>query len=157
MKVKLVSIGNIRSSEVASLCDGYLRRAEFYFPLTVVNVPDVKAPASASADKIKEAEGRKILAQTAPGDWVVLLDERGKEFTSRGFAEFIGRKSTELARSLIFVIGGPFGFSKEVYDRADMLMGLSKFTLPHELARLFFAEQLYRAGTILKGEQYHHD
>lgn len=157
MKVKLVSVGNVRTSAVAELCAMYLKRAEYYFPLTVVNVPDIKAPAGATHDKIKDAEGARILAQTSPGDFVVLLDERGRELTSHAFAEFMERKSIELSRTLVFVIGGPFGFSRGVYDRADALMSLSRLTLPHELARLFFAEQLYRAGTIIKGEQYHHD
>lgn len=157
MKVKFICVGNVRTPAVAELCDMYLRRAEFYFPLATASVADVKMPASSPAEKIKDAEGARIMAQIAAGDYVVLLDERGKEFTSRGFAEFLERKLSEQARSLVFVIGGPFGFGESVYARADMLMGLSKLTLPHELARLFFAEQLYRAGTIIKGERYHHD
>ncbi len=157
MKVKFISVGSVRTPAVAELCDNYLRRAGFYFPLAAVTVADVRMPASTPAEKVKDAEGTRILAQIAPGDSVVLLDERGKEFTSRDFAGFMERKLAEQARALVFVIGGPFGFGKSVYDRADMLMGLSRLTLPHELARLFFAEQLYRAGTIIKGEHYHHD
>ncbi len=108
-------------------------------------------------EKQKDLEGKRIIAETSPGDFVMLLDERGKEFTSRQFSEFIVKKSIELPKSLIFVVGGPYGFSKEVYDRADSLISLSKMTYPHELVRLFFVEQLYRAGTISKGEPYHHD
>ena len=97
------------------------------------------------------------MAEIQPMDHVILLDERGREYTSREFSDFIVRKSVELPRSLVFVVGGPYGFSKEVYDRANGLISLSKMTFPHELVRLFFVEQLYRAGTIMKGEPYHHD
>jgi 23S rRNA (pseudouridine1915-N3)-methyltransferase len=108
-------------------------------------------------DKQKELEGEKILASTERNDFVVLLDERGRELTSREFATFIDKKAVTLPRNLVFVIGGPYGFSKSVYDRADSKLSLSKMTFPHELVRLFFVEQLYRACTINRGEPYHHD
>ena len=97
------------------------------------------------------------MAKIAPGDYVVLMDERGREMTSREFASFIDKKASSLGRNLVFVIGGPYGFSERVYGRADMKMGLSKLTFTHEMARVLTAEQIYRAMTILRGEPYHHD
>ena len=98
-----------------------------------------------------------VLASLQPGDFLVLLDERGKEFTSREFAAFIDKKMVTVAKRLIFLVGGPYGFSKAVYNRADDKISLSKMTFSHEMVRLFFTEQLYRAMTILRGEPYHHD
>jgi 23S rRNA (pseudouridine1915-N3)-methyltransferase len=108
-------------------------------------------------DKQKELEGERILAATERNDFVMLLDERGKELTSREFADFIAKKAVMLPRNLVFVIGGPYGFSPAVYERADSKLSLSKMTFPHELIRLFFVEQVYRACTINRGEPYHHD
>ncbi len=98
-----------------------------------------------------------MLAQLLPGDYLVLLDERGKEFTSREFAAFIDKKMVTVPKRLVFLVGGPYGFSKGVYNRADDKISLSKMTFSHEMVRLFFTEQLYRAMTILRGEPYHHD
>lgn len=107
--------------------------------------------------KQKEAEGALILSSVDSRDFVILLDERGKEFTSREFATYIDKKTLSLPGNLVFVIGGPYGFSKEVYERANDKVSLSKMTFSHEMVRLFFVEQLYRAMTILRGEPYHHD
>lgn len=93
----------------------------------------------------------------APGDFLLLLDERGRQYGSREFSDFLARKAVELPRNLILAVGGPYGFSKEVYDRSDAMLSLSKMTFPHELVRLFLCEQIYRAGTIQRGEPYHHD
>ena len=117
----------------------------------------MRSARTAGPEKQKDLEGKKFLEEIIPGDFVMLLDERGKEYTSRQFSDFIVKKSVELPKSLVFVIGGPYGFSKEMYDRADAMISLSKMTFPHELVRLFFVEQLYRAGSIMKGEPYHHD
>lgn len=157
MKIKLLCMGAVRDKAVETAISQYAKRIPFYWAFTLASLPDVKAPKSAGTDKQKELEGERFLAEIKPGDYVVLLDERGREFTSRQFAEFIEKKAVELPKSLVFVIGGPYGFSKAVYDRADSLLSLSKMTFPHELVRLFFVEQIYRAGTISRGEPYHHD
>ncbi len=157
MKIKLACIGAIRDAEVEKLISQYTKKIPFYWPFSLVAIPDVRTPKSAGPAKQKELEGQKFMAEIVPGDFVVLLDERGKELTSRAFSEFIERKAVELPKSLVFLIGGPYGFSEEIYRRADSMLSLSKMTFPHELARLFFVEQLYRAGTIMRGEPYHHD
>lgn len=150
-------IGAIRDSAIASAISQYTKKIPFYWPFTLTAIPDVRVPKSAGTAKQKELEGRKFLDEISSGDYVVLLDERGKGLTSRQFSEFIERKSVELPKSLIFLIGGPYGFSEEIYQRADAMLSLSKMTFPHELVRLFFVEQIYRAGTIMRGEPYHHD
>lgn len=150
-------MGSVRDATIAKAIDLYSKRIPFYWPFTPVCLPDVKTAKGMSQQRQKELEGTRFLTEIQPGDFVMLLDERGREFTSREFSDFIVRKSIELPRSLVFVVGGPYGFSKEVYDRADGMISLSKMTFPHELVRLFFVEQLYRAGTIMKGEPYHHD
>lgn len=157
MKIKLICIGGIRDAAIATAISQYTKKIPFYWPFSLTVIPDVKAAKSAGTAKQKELEGQKFLAEIVPGDYVVLLDERGKELTSRQFSEFIEKKSVELPKSLVFLIGGPYGFSQEIYNRADSMLSLSKMTFPHELVRLFFVEQIYRAGTIMRGEPYHHD
>lgn len=155
MKIKMICIGKVQSQQVSTLVDYYAGRIPHYYPFELQSIADVKQ--ARDADRQKQLEGEKILAEIAPGDFVILFDERGREYTSRDFSTLLERKSIEVARKLIFVIGGPYGFSKDVYNRADSMMSLSKMTFPHELARLFAVEQIYRAGTISRGEPYHHD
>lgn len=150
-------MGPVRDAAIAAAIDLYSKRIPFYWPFSLVCLPDIKTSKGMTQQRQKELEGARFMTEIQPGDFVMLLDERGREYTSRQFSDFIVRKSVELPRSLVFVVGGPYGFSKEVYDRADALISLSKMTFPHELVRLFFVEQLYRAGTIMKGEPYHHD
>ncbi len=157
MKIKLLCMGAVRDTAIGTAITLYTKRIPYYWPFSLVCLPDVKTPKAAGIDKQKELEGERFLAEIAPGDFVVLLDERGREFTSREFSDFIVRKAVELPKSLVFIIGGPYGFSKAMYNRADSLLSLSKMTFPHELVRLFFVEQIYRAGTISRGEPYHHD
>lgn len=157
MKIKLIGIGGIREASLAKLIDQYSKKIGFYWPFTITALPDVKTPKSAGADKQKELEGKRILEEIGNGDYVILFDERGREMTSIQFSQFIERKGVELPRNLIFVTGGPYGFSKEVYDRADGMLSLSKMTFTHEMVRLFIVEQIYRAGTITRGEPYHHE
>lgn len=157
MKIKLLCIGAIKDSAIDTAISKYTKRIPYYWPFTLTAIPDVKTAKSAGTEAQKELEGERILAETAPGDYVVLLDERGRELTSRQFSDFISKKALELPKSLVFVIGGPYGFSQAVYGRADTQLSLSKMTFPHELVRLFFVEQIYRAGTISRGEPYHHD
>ena len=150
-------MGAIRDAAISTDISQYTKRIPFYWPFSLVSLPDVRSARTAGPEKQKDLEGKKFLEEIIPGDFVMLLDERGKEYTSRQFSDFIVKKSVELPKSLVFVIGGPYGFSKEMYDRADAMISLSKMTFPHELVRLFFVEQLYRAGSIMKGEPYHHD
>lgn len=157
MKIKLVCIGGVRDANIAAAIDNYGRRIPFYRPFSMVCLPDVRTTRSMTPERQKELEGEKILAECGAGDFIVLLDERGRQFSSREFAAFIDRKAVELARNLVFVVGGPYGFSRAVYEAAHSKISLSQMTFPHELVRLFFVEQLYRAGTISRGEPYHHD
>lgn len=155
MKIKLVCVGTVRDAVVAKAIDAYVRRIPHYWPFAMVCLPDVKGARDQKVQKT--LEGSRILAELASGDFLMLLDERGRQYSSRQWAEFLQRKSVELPKSLVLVVGGPYGFSQEVYDRADGMLSLSAMTFPHELVRLFAVEQLYRAGTIVRGEPYHHD
>jgi 23S rRNA (pseudouridine1915-N3)-methyltransferase len=135
----------------------YTKRLSHYIPFELKILPDVKTTKALTTDKQKEMEGEMFMSAIQQGDWVTLLDERGKEFTSRDFASYIDKKMITIPKNLIFIIGGPYGFSKAMYDRANEKLSLSKMTFSHEMIRLFFVEQIYRAMTILKGEPYHHD
>ncbi len=157
MKINLICVGSVKDAALGGVLSRYVAKLPYYMPFELTAIPDVKAPRSVGAEAQKQREGEAILARTAPADFVVLFDERGRELTSRELAEFIGRKASVLPRNLVFVIGGPYGFSKEVYARADMQLSLSRMTFTHEMAIVIAAEQLYRAQTILRGEPYHHD
>lgn len=135
----------------------YVKRLVHYIPFQFITIPDIKTTRAKTEQRQKEAEGALILSSVDSRDFVILLDERGKEFTSREFASYIDKKTLSLPGNLVFVIGGPYGFSQDVYDRANDKVSLSKMTFSHEMVRLFFVEQLYRAMTILRGEPYHHD
>lgn len=135
----------------------YVKRLVHYIPFQFITIPDIKTTRAMTEQRQKEAEGALILSSVDSRDFVILLDERGKEFTSREFASYIDKKTLSLPGNLVFVIGGPYGFSQDVYDRANDKVSLSKMTFSHEMVRLFFVEQLYRAMTILRGEPYHHD
>ncbi|HEY8403086.1 MAG TPA: 23S rRNA (pseudouridine(1915)-N(3))-methyltransferase RlmH [Flavobacteriales bacterium] len=156
MKIRVLSIGKTSTPFIKEGVAFYLKRLEHYCRLEYVELPDVPQKGlTTAAGKIKEAE--LILKNLKPEDVLVLLDEKGTEYTSRGFANFLQKKMNAGTRSLVFVVGGAFGFSKELYAKADNTLSFSQMTFPHELIRLFVAEQLYRAHTILKGENYHHD
>ena len=157
MKITLLAIGKTNAKYLQEGIEQYAKRLGHYIPFELKILPDVKTTKSLTTDKQKEMEGQMFLAAIGQGDWVTLLDERGKEFTSREFANYIDKKMVTLPKNLIFVIGGPYGFSQEMYDRANEKLSLSKMTFSHEMIRLFFIEQIYRAMTILKGEPYHHD
>ena len=157
MKIILISVGIMRDEPLKQLCDRFAARIPHYMPFEAVVIPDIPASKNPNNEVRKAKEGDAIVSKISPGDFVVLLDERGREMTSRELAAFIDKKAATLSRNLVFVIGGPFGFSQAVYNRADGLVSLSKMTLTHEMVRLFFVEQLYRAFTIIRGENYHHD
>lgn len=150
-------MGRTTTSYIQSGIDIFSKRIVHYVPFDINVFQDIKTTKSLSEDKQKLMEGQRMLDALQPGDWVVLLDEKGKEYTSREFASYVDKRMVSVARRMIFVVGGPYGFSKAMYDRADEKMSLSKMTFPHEMVRLFFVEQLYRAMTILRGEPYHHD
>lgn len=157
MKINLLCVGAMHDHALAQVLDRYTARLPFYMPFELTVIPDIRNAGRLSEEQQKAREGEQILSRIDTGDFVMLMDERGKEFTSRELAAFIDRKAATLARRLIFVIGGPYGFSPEVYARADAKMCLSRMTFTHEMARVLTAEQLYRAHTILRGEPYHHD
>ena len=157
MKIKLVCVGAVRDTAVGTAIERYVQRIPHYWKFDLVVIPDVKTGKAADPRRQKDLEGEKILAEVAPGDFLLLLDEKGREYTSRELSEFIARKAIELPKNLVMVIGGPYGFCPSVYERSDGMLSLSKMTFPHELALLFTVEQLYRAATILRGEPYHHD
>ena len=157
MQIQLIAVGKMSDAPLVQAVEKYVKRLVHYVPFQLLTVPDVKTTRSMTGQRQKEAEGSVILSSVDARDLVILLDERGKEFTSREFASYIDRRTLSLPGNLVFVIGGPYGFSQQVYDRANDKISLSRMTLTHEMVRLFFVEQLYRAMTILRGEPYHHD
>ena len=157
MKIVILAVGKTTTPYISQATDDFIRRAARYVPTEMAIVADVKASKGLSEDDQKQREGRGILSALQGGDYVVLLDERGDELTSREFSGLIDKGMNRGLKRLVFVIGGPYGFSKEVYDRADRKLSLSRMTFTHEMVRLFFAEQVYRAMTIMRGEPYHHD
>ncbi len=157
MKICLLVVGKTTTSFINEGVAEYVGRINRFISFDIKVVADVKTTKKTTPQAQKEAEGAMILSQIQGGDHVVLLDERGKEFTSHQFSEFIEQKANTVQKNLIFVVGGPYGFSQEVYNRANSLLSLSKMTFPHELIRLFFTEQIYRALTISHNMPYHHD
>ena len=156
MTIKLVCIGKTDSIELKQLIEMYKKRLQFYIKFEIEVIPDLKKAKNLDENQQKTKEGELILSKVQTSDFVVLLDEKGKEFTSIGFSEYIQKRLNSGMKQLIFVIGGPYGFSQDVYKRADSKLALSKLTFSHQMVRLFFTEQLYRAFTILKNEPYHH-
>lgn len=157
MKITLLAIGKTNARYLQEGIDQYTKRLSHYIPFELKILPDVKTTKTLTTEKQKEMEGQMFLSAIGQGDWVTLLDEKGKEFTSREFASYLDKKTITIPKNLIFIIGGPYGFSQEMYNRANETLSLSKMTFSHEMIRLFFVEQIYRAMTILKGEPYHHD
>lgn len=157
MKIVIIAVGKTSTGYVACGVEEFLKRANRYVPTELIVIPDVKSSKALSEDAQKQQEGRSIISALQPGDIVTLLDERGKELTSREFSSMIERRMVQGIKRLVFVIGGPYGFSNEVYERADSKLSLSRMTFTHEMVRLFFMEQIYRAMTIMRGEPYHHD
>ncbi len=156
MKTQLILVGKTTNKHLATVIDDYVGRIGHYMPFSVVVVPELKNTKALSEEQQKEREGELILQKIKPTDTLVLLDERGSELGSVAFSQWLQRKQSS-ARNLVFVIGGPYGFSKAVYNRADEQLSLSRMTFSHQLIRVVFAEQLYRACTIIKGEPYHHE
>ena len=157
MKICLLTIGKTTTPYLKEGIEEYICRISRMIQFEMRNLPDVKTSKKLTPELQKISEGEMILSQFQGGDHVVLLDERGKEFTSRQFSEFIERQTMAVSKNLYFVVGGPYGFSQGVYDRANSMMSLSKMTFPHEMVRMFFVEQLYRACAISRNLPYHHD
>jgi len=157
MKIQLILTGKTNQSFVQQGLDEFCKRLEHYYPFELEIIPDIKNTKNLSVEQQKTKEGELILQSFQAGDFIVLLDERGKEYTSVQFAEFIEKKSFAGSKRLVFVIGGAYGFSPAVYNAAHEKIALSKMTFPHQLIRLIFVEQLYRAMTILNNEPYHHE
>ena len=152
-----MAVGRTATDYLRTATDDYVRRASRYMPVEFVIIPDIKTSRTLDEGVQKEREGAKIIEGLQTGDRVVLLDEHGRQMTSREFAGFIEKSAVAGLKRIVFVIGGPYGFSDEVHRRADSELSLSRMTFSHEMVRLFFAEQVYRAMTILRGEPYHHD
>ena len=157
MKVALVLVGKTVNKHFVELIDEYAGRVKHYIGFDIITIPELKNTKSLSADQQKQQEGELILKQMQAGDHVVLLDEHGKEFRSVEFSSYMEQKMQTVNKRLVFVIGGPYGFSQEVYGRANEKLSLSKMTFSHQMVRLIFVEQLYRAMTIMRGEPYHHE
>lgn len=157
MNIDILAIGKTDSAQVEALVADYLKRLNFYTKVTLVILPDPKNRRTLSAEAQKRQEGELILKQLTDGDWLVLLDEKGREMRSMEFADWMQKRMNAGVKRLCFVIGGPYGFSKAVYARANELLSLSRMTFSHQIVRALFAEQLYRAFTILNNEPYHHE
>jgi 23S rRNA (pseudouridine1915-N3)-methyltransferase len=156
MKTILLLVGKTVNKHFVAGINDYTERIGHYMPFEIVTIPELKNTKNLSESQQKEQEGELILGKLQPSDTVVLMDEHGKEYRSIEFAQWIQKKQNTVRR-LIFVIGGPYGFSQLVYDRANEMISLSKMTFSHQMVRLVFTEQIYRACTIIKGEPYHHE
>ena len=157
MKISLITVGKTDVKWVREGLDLYVSRLSHYVPFTLDEIPELKNAASLSRSQVKEKEGELVLRRIKDADEVILLDERGREMRSVELAAFLEEKISRGGRDLVFVIGGAYGFSERVYGRADAKLSLSRMTFSHQMVRTIFAEQLYRAFTIIKGEPYHHE
>jgi 23S rRNA (pseudouridine1915-N3)-methyltransferase len=157
MKITLLTVGKTDRDWVRQGLDIYVSRLKHYIPFTLMEIPELKNVSALSKDKIKVKEGELILKNVRPTDDLILLDEHGKEYSSVQMAKILQDKISYECKDIVFVIGGAYGFSDAVYARANSKLSLSKMTFSHQMVRTIFAEQLYRAFTIMKGEPYHHE
>ena len=157
MKISLIVIGKTDASYFVDAINEYKNRLVHYIPFEMEIIPDIKNVKNLREEQQKEKEGELILKMLQPGDYLILLDEHGKSFTSMEFATYLERKMHVVSKRLVFVIGGPYGFSEAVYKAASEKISLSKMTFSHQMIRLIFVEQIYRAMTILNNEPYHHE
>jgi 23S rRNA (pseudouridine1915-N3)-methyltransferase len=156
MNIKLIAIGKTDNKNLSALIEEYTKRLGFYIKFDLEVIPDIKNVKNLSESEQKIKEGQLILGKLAPTDQLILLDENGKEYTSVGFSDFLQKKMNSGIKTLVFVIGGPYGFSEEVYQKAQGKVALSQMTFSHQMVRLFVIEQIYRGFTILNNEPYHH-
>jgi 23S rRNA (pseudouridine1915-N3)-methyltransferase len=157
MKITLLAVGKTDDARIAELVDMYTSRLQHYVNFDLEIIPDLKKKKNLSIDQQKSLEGDLILSKLQTSDVVTLLDEKGKTYTSLQFAQLINKRSLSGMKRLAYVIGGPYGFSPEVYARTNSKLSLSSMTFSHQMVRLFAVEQIYRAFTILKNEPYHHE
>ncbi len=157
MKALLVAIGKTDDAYLQTGIEKFEKRLKHYIPYEMKIIPDLKKTKNLSENQQKALEGQHILNRFQAGDFIVLLDERGKEYSSIDFSKMMEKRMLAGIKRLVFVIGGPYGFSDEVYNKANSRLSLSKMTFSHQMIRLIFVEQLYRSMTILKNEPYHHE
>ena len=157
MKITLLTVGKTDKDWVRQGLDIYMSRLKHYIPFSIVEIPELKNVSALSKDQIKIKEGDLILKNLRPTDDVILLDERGKQHTSVELARIIQDKISYAGKDIVFIIGGAYGFSDTVYQRANSKLSLSKMTFSHQMVRAIFVEQIYRAFTIMRGEPYHHE
>ncbi len=157
MKIKLLAIGKTDHKQLSLLIDEYQNRLKHYIKFEIETIPDLKNAKNLSEIQQKNKEGELILKKIQATDVLVLLDDKGKEFTSIEFSKYLQKKMNAGIKQLVLVIGGPYGFSEAVYEKAQSKLSLSKMTFSHQMIRLFIVEQLYRGFTILKNEPYHHE
>ena len=156
MKITLLVVGKTTDSHIEALIQEYQKRLTHYLPFTLQVIPELKNTKALTSEQQKQAEGELILRTITPATDLILLDEHGKEYRSIEFADYIQKRMSS-GRDVVFVVGGPYGFSEAVYQHANGKISLSKMTFSHQMVRLFFVEQIYRAMTILRGEPYHHE
>ena len=157
MKITLLTVGKTDKDWVRQGMDIYMSRLKHYIPFNVVEIPELKNVSALTKDQIKTREGELILKSLRHTDDVILMDERGKQYSSVEFAKILQDKMSYIGKDIVFVIGGAYGFSQAVYERADSKISLSRMTFSHQMVRAIFVEQIYRAFTIMKGEPYHHE
>jgi 23S rRNA (pseudouridine1915-N3)-methyltransferase len=156
MNIRLIAIGKTDNKNLQSLIDEYTKRLSFYVKFDLEIIPDIKNVKNLSEAQQKEKEGELILAKINSTDHLILLDENGKTYNSIGFSDYLQKKMNTGIKTLVFVIGGPYGFSEHVYQKAHGKVSLSEMTFSHQMVRLFIIEQIYRGFTILRNEPYHH-
>jgi 23S rRNA (pseudouridine1915-N3)-methyltransferase len=156
MNIKLLAIGKTDDKSLQTLIDDYTKRLSFYIKFDLEVIPDIKNVKNLSETQQKEKEGELIVSKLSPTDQLILLDENGSTFSSVGFSDYLQKKMNAGTKTLVFVIGGPYGFSEAIYKKAQGKISLSAMTFSHQMVRLFVIEQLYRGFTILKNEPYHH-
>ena len=157
MKITLLTVGKTDKDWVKQGLDIYVSRLKHYIPFSIVEIPELKNVSALTKEQIKSKEGELILKNIRPTDDVILLDERGKEYTSVELARIIQDKISYAGKDIVFIIGGAYGFADAVYQRSNSKLSLSKMTFSHQMVRAIFAEQIYRAFTIMRGEPYHHE
>ena len=157
MKVALIVVGRTVNQHIVELINDYASRVKHYINFDITVIPELKNTKNLSPDQQKQQEGELIIRQLQQGDYMVLLDEHGKEMRSIEFSKYMEKKMQTVSKRLVFVIGGPYGFSPDVYAKTNDKLSLSQMTFSHQMIRLIFVEQLYRAMTIMRGEPYHHE
>lgn len=157
MKITFLTVGKTEDAYLKDGIEKYVKRLKHYIRLEIIDLPELKNTKALTAEQQKAKEAEMIIKKIAPTDFVILLDENGAELASKQFAAYLDKKNISVAANLVFVVGGPYGFDQSIYNRANDKLSLSRMTFSHQMVRLFFVEQLYRAFTIIKGEPYHHE